>query len=244
MNTTTDGEQPAFAEDDRLPWLESAEDEYREGPSAGRVIGLIVAGLVVIAAAIWGFNYFRTHRAATGSGELIAAQEGDYKVKPDEPGGMKVDGEGDSVFRASEGAKADGTINTRAVPEAPVAGKTAKPAPKAGAGSATVVANVPAAGGRLTAQAPAMPTIRASKDGSGSALVQLGSFPSEAAANAAWDASSKRFGYVASLGKSIEKADVNGRTVYRLRVNAGSNGNANTICGKLKVAGEACFVPN
>jgi hypothetical protein len=35
---------------------------------------------------------------------------------------------------------------------------------------------------------------------------------------------------------------VGGRTVQRLRVNTGSNAQAREVCGKLKVAGEACFV--
>ena len=76
----------------------------------------------------------------------------------------------------------------------------------------------------------------------GGALIQLGAFPSEASANAAWSALAKRFGYVATLGKVVQPATVNGRTVYRLRVNAGSANAASDICGRLKVAGEGCFV--
>ncbi|MHA6722330.1 SPOR domain-containing protein [Sphingomonas sp. RS2018] len=245
MNVRRDGDLPAFADDDRLPWLESADDDYREGPSPVRVIVLVAIGLALIAAAVWGFNAWRSQGSGpVGSGELIAAPEGDYKVKPDEPGGMKVEGEGDTVFAASEGGKTEGTINTRAVPEAPVDGTAAAPQPSSGAGTASVTASVPAAGGRLTAAAPGVPVPKAAVRTGGSGLVQLGSFPSEASANAAWAATSRRFNYVAALGQSIERAEVNGRTVYRLRVNAGSNDNATAICGKLKVAGEACFVPN
>ena len=80
--------------------------------------------------------------------------------------------------------------------------------------------------------------------GVSTALVQLGSFASEGEANAAWTKSSKRFAYLAPLGKSVQKAEVNGRTVFRLRVNAGSVGAASELCGRLKVAGEACFVAN
>jgi cell division protein FtsN len=73
-------------------------------------------------------------------------------------------------------------------------------------------------------------------------LVQIGSFPNEASANAAWARAAARFLYLAPLGKSVQKAEVNGNTVYRLRVNAGSANQASELCGKLKVAGEACFV--
>ena len=244
MSINADGRSPAIAEEDRLPWLESADDDYREGSSGLRLllIGLLLAAAVAVA--VWAFTRHRGDVGPGGSGELITAPPGDYKVKPEEPGGMKVDGEGDTVFRTSEGASGSGTIDTRAIPETPVAGKTAAPAPKTGPGAAKVVAEVPSGSAPLRAQAPAVPASRVASGGGGGALVQLGSFPSETAANAAWETLSKRFSYVASLGKSIEKADVKGSTVYRLRVNAGSNGNASAICGRLKVAGEACFVPN
>jgi hypothetical protein len=155
---------------------------------------------------------------------------------------MKVEGEGDTAFATSEGQTGgNASIDLKAVPEAPVVGKTA-PAP-APAPTAKATADVPASGGKLTAPAPAaaapkLPAITAVKG----AVVQLGSFPSEADANAAWAKSAKRFAYLAPLGKSVESATVNGRTVYRLRVNAGSAGAASDLCGKLKVAGEGCFI--
>lgn len=238
----TDGGGQGYADDDRLPWLESADDDYREHPSILRVIALILIALAVVAVAVVGYTYYKSHQRLVGTGELINAQDGDYKVKPDEVGGMKVDGEGDSVFATSEGSAANGSINTRAVPEAPVDGTRAPPKPATGPGAAKVVAPVPPSGGSLTSKAAAIGAI-APVTGGG-ALVQLGSFPSEGGANAAWAALSKRLSYVADLGKSVEKAEVGGRTVYRLRVNAGSAGAAQALCGKLKVAGEACFIPN
>lgn len=192
-------------DDDRLPWLETVDEDYSEGTSIVRVGLFVLLGLVAIAAIIFGFYWYQQHRGLDGKGALIAAQEGDYKVKPDNPGGMKVEGEGDTAFATSEGKKAgDAKIDVKKVPEAPVT---------KGAASA-----------------------------SGGALIQLGSFPDEASANAAWAKSSKRFAYLAPLGKSVESATVNGKTVYRLRVNAGSASQASELCGKLKVAGEACFV--
>ena len=79
--------------------------------------------------------------------------------------------------------------------------------------------------------------------GSG-AVIQLGAFPSEGGANSAWTRIAKRFSYLAPLGKSVERAEVDGKAVWRLRVNAGSNGQARDLCGRLKVAGEPCFVAN
>jgi len=192
--------------DDRLPWLETVEDDYREGPSFLRIILLVLVGLAIIAAAIFGWWWYQRTVTGEGTGALINAQEGDYKIKPDEPGGMKVEGEGDTVFAASEGATTNGSVDVSAVPKA-AAPSQAAPGPSAG-----------------------------------SATIQLGSFPTEAEANAAWARLSKRFSYLAPLGKGIAKADVNGKTFYRLRVNAGSNGQARELCGKLKAAGEACFL--
>lgn len=225
--------------DDRLPWLETVEDDYREGPSVLRIVLLILIGLAVIAAAVFGWWWYQRTVTGEGTGALINAQEGDYKVKPDEPGGMKVEGEGDTVFAASEGATTNGSVDVSAVPETPVDGKAApKASPTPVKGASRVVAPIP------TGAVPkaAAPTQAAPGPSAGSATIQLGSFPTEAEANAAWARLSKRFSYLAPLGKGIAKADVNGKTFYRLRVNAGSNGQARELCGKLKAAGEACFL--
>ncbi len=225
--------------DDRLPWLETVEDDYREGPSVLRIVLLILIGLAVVAAAVFGWWWYQRTVTGEGTGALINAQEGDYKVKPDEPGGMKVEGEGDTVFAASEGATTNGSVDVSAVPETPVDGKAApKASPTPVKGASRVVAPIP------TGAVPkaAAPTQAAPGPSAGSATIQLGSFPTEAEANAAWARLSKRFSYLAPLGKGIAKADVNGKTFYRLRVNAGSNGQARELCGKLKAAGEACFL--
>lgn len=225
--------------DDRLPWLETVEDDYREGPSALRIILLVLVGLAIIAAAFFGWWWYQRTVTGEGTGALINAQEGSYKVKPDEPGGMKVEGEGDTVFAASEGATTNGSVDVSAVPETPVDGKAApKASPAPVKGASRVVAPIP---GTAVPKAAA-PTQAAPGPSAGSATIQLGSFPSEAEANGAWTRLSKRFSYLAPLGKGIAKADVNGKTFYRLRVNAGSNGQARELCGKLKAAGEACFL--
>ncbi|HTG37601.1 SPOR domain-containing protein [Sphingomonas sp.] len=237
-------------DEDRLPWLETAEESYEERAPIGRVILLVVAGLAIIAAAIAGLYWYQDRPSTGGgSGEMIAAPPGDYKVKPDQPGGMQVAGEGDSVFKASDGGEiANASVDLSAVPEAPLATGTrpapkATPAPKAAA--PRVSEAVPPPSGRLSADkgnaaAAKLPPV--SGGGAGGAVVQLGSFPSAGAANTAWKQLSGRFGYLAQLGQSVQAAEVNGRTVHRLRVNTGSNAQAREVCGKLKVAGEPCFV--
>ncbi len=231
-----------YGDDDRLPWLETVEDDYREGPSIGRILLLVVLLLLVVGAGAFGYYWWQTQRGLAGNGELINAQEGDYKVKPDEPGGMKAEGEGDAVFATSRGELGNASINADALPEAPVDGHKVTAAGGQGAGEKTATVAIPSAASqpqpRPVAAAPAPQPA-----GSG-ALIQLGAFPDEGGANAAWTRLSKRFAYLAPLGKSVEKGDSNGKAVWRLRVNAGSNGQARELCGKLKLAGESCYVAN
>lgn len=214
-------------DDDRLPWLETVDEDYDQGPSVLRIVLLVVLALAIVAAAIFGYQWYQKRQGVDGNGALIAAQPGDYKVKPDDPGGMKVEGEGDVAIATSNGsAPANASVDMAALPEQPVAGKKAAPTPTP-TGASSAVAAIPQA-------VPAA---------SGGALVQLGSFPDEAAADAEWGNISKKLGFLAPLGKSVQAAQVGGRTVYRLRVNAGSAGQATSLCRRIAAAGAACFVP-
>lgn len=231
-------------DEDRLPWLDTVEADDPHAVPVGRIVALVMIGLLLLAALLFGL-YKWQFGGAGGDGRLIAAPPGDYKVRPEEPGGMKVIGEGDSAIAASAGSPTNAAIDLHAVPETPVARAPAAaptPTPVASGAPSTSIA-VPAVSAPLRAQRP-VSTPRATVPGaaSGGTLVQLGAFPSEAVANAAWSQIARRFGYVGSLAKVVQPATVNGRTVYRLRVNAGSAAAAADICGRLKVAGEACFV--
>ncbi len=234
-------------DEDRLPWLEAVDDDAdTETVSTGKLVGFAIAAIVALGIVIGGISLLRGHGGPPrGDGKLIAAQEGDYKVRPDAPGGMKVEGQGDSSFAASEGAEANGKIDTNAAAETPVKGAKAVPAkPGFAAVPAKPVATapVPAPGGKLIAAPPAKPVVNAAMAATSGSLVQLGAFGSEAKANEAWTVMAKRFGYLTALPKSVVTAQVNGNQVYRLRANAG--GQASTICGKLKVAGENCMIVN
>ncbi len=78
----------------------------------------------------------------------------------------------------------------------------------------------------------------------GKYVVQIAAASSEAGANAEWDkrvrASPELF--PAAAEKMIVQADVNGRTVYRVRVGAfGAAENAEGFCDAIKAKGGACF---
>jgi hypothetical protein len=244
MANETDGRALDLDEADRLPWLETVEADEPEGVGIGKVIALVILGLAILAAIGFGFYKWQAHRAATdGDGAVIAAPEGDYKVRPADPGGLKVKGEGNTAIATSAGKPGGtGAIDLRAVPEAPMNGTRVVQKPAEPNGGRNAVAQVPESGGKLVAPAPVAAARAPAAAPTGGAMVQLGAYPSESSANAAWDRFSKRFSYVAALGKVVQPVASNGKTLYRLRVNAGSANQAADICGRLRVAGESCFV--
>jgi hypothetical protein len=232
----------SVADEDRLPWLETVEEEYVERRSFGRVLLFLLILVVLLVIGALAYRWYDQQRGGTGNGQLIEAPQGDYKVKPQEPGGMKVEGQGDTVFTTSQGAESNASINVGGLPEDPVEGKAAPQQRAEAPGSRTAKIEVPAAAKVTPTRAPAQPVARGNAGGGSGSLIQLGAFPNEGGANTAWARLSKRFGYLAPLGKSVERAEKDGKAIFRLRVNAGSNGQAREICGRLKVAGESCFV--
>lgn len=219
--------EAGFGDDDRLPWLETVEEDYREGPSVWRILLLLVLALAVLGAILFGVWWYQKQQGLSGNGALINAQEGDYKVKPDDEGGMKVEGEGGTAFATSEGSETNSSVNLNATAEAPVEGKTVAPTPTPTTGTKTATVTIAPTGGA----------------GSG-ALVQLGAFPDNQGAEGNWQRLAKRYPILAPLGHSIEQGTKDGKPVFRLRVNAGSNGQAREICAKLKAGGEPCYVAN
>lgn len=220
----SDARTDELGDEDRLPWLEAVEEEEREeGPSAAKLIAWIVVGLIAIAVIVGGLFWAGNRGQPGANGELIAAPEGDYKVKPGDPGGMAVEGEGDTAFAASEGAEPKGQLNTSAVPETPV---TRTP-PAQQAQPKAPPAQRPA---------PAQPAPQPQAAGP---TIQLGAFSTQAGANRAWTALSGRFRYLSPLSHSVVPVQAGGRTLYRLRA---SGADSAGICRRLQVAGEACSI--
>jgi hypothetical protein len=210
-------------DEDRLPWLEAVEeDEGGDGPSVAKLIAAIVIGLIAIGIIVGGAFWLGNRGEPGANGEVIAAPEGEYKVRPDNPGGMNVSGEGDVASAASIGQQPQGNLNVNAVAEPPVT--TAPPAP----------VPQPPAPAPQPAPGPAHPAPQPAPSGP---TIQLGAFSTQAAANGAWTALSGRFRYLAPLSHNVISAQVNGRTVFRLRANGAD---AAGICRRLQAAGEAC----
>jgi SPOR domain len=91
------------------------------------------------------------------------------------------------------------------------------------------------------ASAAAAPTTTASSGGSFS--VQLAAEGSQDAAQAKFNRMrSQHSGVLGSMSPSIRSADVNGRSVYRVRVGSMSRDEATSLCERLKSDGGNCFV--
>lgn len=227
-------DDPALDNDDRLPWLEAVEEDGGEsGPSALKLIVAVLIGLAAIGGIVGGIFWMGNRDGADNRApEVIAAAEGPYKVKPDSPGGMTVEGQGETAFDAAQGGTPNASIDTSAVAEAPVTAQPKGQAPAAPANEPPLLKAPP------PTNAPAAKPDSAAPAAAGGATIQLGAFPSGAAAEKAWKALSGRFAYLAPLSHSVVQANVNGKTYYRLRA---SGPDAAGICGRLKVAGEQCL---
>lgn len=204
---------------DRLPWLETADGyEYDGSASPLKVAGLVLGGLALLAAIVGGIYWMQTNKGggANGNGEVIAAQEGDYKVRPDasEAGGKSFEGEGDAAFAASEGKKTNSVIGKG---DAAPAAKPGAPAPAAAA---------------TNAPAPA-----------GSVMVQLGAFGDVGKAGAAWAELTKKYTALNGLDRKIvEATGEGGRKVFRLQAVTANAAAAQALCSKLKAAGGNCLI--
>jgi SPOR domain len=130
--SSTNEEGLGLDDPDRLPWLETADGyEYDEGASPLKVAGMVLGGLALLAAIVGGIYWLQRNQTggAQGNGELIAAQEGNYKVAPDDREGKTFEGEGDAAFAASEGKKTGATIAPPAKAGDPKAAKPAASGP-------------------------------------------------------------------------------------------------------------------
>ena len=148
-------------------------------------------------------------------------------------------------IRTEDGAPARAQTQPRVVPANP------RPAP-AQAAAAPDEANTPL---RITPQAnrnpqrlasagtPAATSAPAGASASGGFTVQLAAEGSEDAARAKFNRVKGQYSDVlGAYSPNIRSADVNGRSVYRVRVGSFSREEAVSLCERLKSSGGSCFV--
>jgi sporulation related protein len=212
----------ADGDPDALPWLEGVEDEDNPpAVSARKMLAALL--LVLVGVAMVAGTLFWLGRQDKGSGppQLIRAEPGPYKVRPDDPGGLDVAGDSGTAYATGAGEDSDAVLdvsrlNDRPLPppaDGPEAGKpAAPPAPK-----------------------PAPPPAPTGAKGT---VIQLGAYGSTAKAETAWRLLSGRFPAVAGLTKMVVPYSGG----YRLRASAGSPAEAQAACRAVTAGGENCFV--
>lgn len=221
----------ALGDEERLPWLESADDVDLDEPASdsGRILGFAVFAVLLLFALVGGI-YWATHRGgapAAADGSTIPASTEPYKVAPADPGGKTFEGTGDVSFPVSEGQKPAATLAGGA---APVASSPAGPGSPAAPSPAASAAG---------AQAPAAPTSAGPASGVG---VQVGAFSTNAAAEAAWSKLSSAHPALAGLSHRVVEGKADMTTVFRLQAVASDLGGANALCSKLSAGGLKCQV--
>jgi SPOR domain len=212
--TDTNRDGLGLDDPDRLPWLETADGyEYEESGSPLKVAGLVLGGLALLAAIVGGIYWMQRNQAGgQGNGELIAAQEGDYKVAPADREGKSFEGEGDAAFAASDGKKVDTKID-------PAKAKAAA-APAPGAAPAKT-GPIPA--GAAFVQLGAFSDAAKAEQAWGALGKRFGAI----------SGTNKRI---------AEGSGEGGRKVFRLQAVAANAAEAQQLCTKLKAAGENCIV--
>ncbi|MES2902756.1 MAG: SPOR domain-containing protein [Pseudomonadota bacterium] len=206
-----------------LPWLEPVDDEDEpRGVSARKMLAALV--MVGIAIAIIAGTLFTLGRQSGGSGppELIRAEAGPYKVRPDDPGGLDVAGDSGTAYATGAGEDRDAQLDVGKMTEPPPPPPLAEGAPKP----------------PPPAPKPPEPRPEPVTPGAPVPTVQLGAYGSTAKAETAWRMLSSRFPSVGALTKQVTPYSGG----FRLRAVAGSTAEARAACAAVTAGGENCFV--
>ena len=184
------------AEDDALPWLEAVEDEDNPpAVSARKMLAALV--LVLLGVAIVAGTLFWLGRQDRGSGppQLIKAEAGPYKVRPDDPGGLDVAGDSGTAYATGAGEDSDAQLDTSKLGEVPEAADEPAAAWRRNQGAGRGRA-AQAGGGSEPAATPPVA-------GAKGTMIQLGAYGSTAKAETAWRMLSSRFPAVGGLTKVV-----------------------------------------
>nr|WP_240048819.1 SPOR domain-containing protein [Parerythrobacter lutipelagi] len=207
-------------DDESLPWLDSDyDDEEEQGYDTGRLIGIAMLGLLLIAVGFggyWLYNNRGPDSELVADGSTIPAPDGPIKERPEDEGGKQFEGTGNVAPAVGEGETREGRLADDTSP---------KP-------------SIDAAGSRAEA-APGSSQAAGSTGGVG---VQVGAFSSEASAKSAWSTLNSQTDKLSGFKYRIQPGQVDGGTVYRLQAVAGDQSAARNLCNALKADGLTCQV--
>jgi len=208
-------EQLALADgEERLPWLESDDEDEQPGVDTGRIVAFGAVGalaLLLLLGALWWFTDDRADDELVADGGTIEAPDEPYRTRPDDPGGQQVAGTGDTSFEVGEGQAVEGRIAGEA------------PAPSID---------------REQADAPAATSTPAAR-GIG---VQVGAYSSRETAETGWTTLSGRIEALQGRNHRVVQGTADSGTIYRLQALAGTVVEAETLCRSIKSQGGDCQV--
>jgi hypothetical protein len=233
------------------------------------LIAILTIGVVVGITLVSGRDSTPIDVPAVGEEVPVLASPGPWKRPPSGPDvdGIPVEGQGQVIYGTGVGQETEAAIDTSALPEDPLPRPgtevevlpavdealgpdarivepppqpAARPAPPRPAKPVDTV--VP----REIRPAPAQPKVILAPPPApvaiGGSVLQLGAFSSQSRARAAFKSLADRYSYLAGLEPMIVPVESDGKTLYRLRSEAGGTAAAKDICGRLRVAGEPCTV--
>lgn len=213
-------EQLTLAEDDeRLPWLESGDEDEEDGGGVdgGRVFGFVLLALLALGAfigGIWWFGNRASEAEALADGSTITAPPGPYKERPADPGGKQFEGTGNLAPAVGEGERREGRLAAGA--------PSATPAPPSAAPRAAASGSAPSAASGVA--------------------VQVGAYSSMADAEAGWQKLLAQTDKLAGVSHRVVQGQADIGTVFRLQAVAGDAAAASRLCAALKADGVACQV--
>ncbi|RDC59307.1 hypothetical protein HME9302_00494 [Alteripontixanthobacter maritimus] len=214
-------------EDERLPWLESADyDEEEPGTDTGKIIAFVLLALVALAlliGGIWWLSNRGSDSDLVAEGGTLAAPEGDYKERPEDRGGREFEGAGDSAPAVGEGQSREGRLANS----------------NTNAGS--------------TGESDARPSIDRNQSGerqtpasdnaaSGGVGVQVAAYSTPAGAERGWQVLSRQTDVLKGVKYRVVKGEIDRGTVYRLQAVTSSTAAARKLCDALKADGLPCQV--
>lgn len=221
-----DGEEQLTLTDagERLPWLESDDDDYEQpGPDTGRIVAFAAVGLlfvVLLLGGLWWLTSGPSEDVAVADGSTIEAPDTPYKTRPENPGGREVEGTGDTSFEVAEGQTVEGRIASGDVP-------------------------VPSIDREQSAAPSATPDTAAADGASASAAgigVQVGAYSTRAQAESGWNQLAGRFEVLKGRSHRVLQGTADSGTVFRLQALAGTVAEAETLCREIKAQGGDCQV--
>jgi hypothetical protein len=237
--------------DNNAPWLAEARPQGKRARSSisRRSFFLTLAGGLALLAVVVVGAFLLISRQDQNSGEgymeasqapLITAEPGPWKIKPEDPMGLDVEGQDQTLYAAGIGIDEASRIDTAAIPEAPLPRPGTAPAvepaknllPPAMQAGKEAPAPAPERAASAIPPAPPAPPAPAAES------AQLGAFSSRERAEAAWAALVQAHGLIGStpVYSAIER---DGKTLIRLRTRGGD---ARAICARLAKTGDPCSV--